>query len=124
MAKAKLEELRILQGDPDDYDMEDLDRMRAYKMMPRWGQLLAWIAWELPWPVFFTITGGGLFLFYAWTWVWKVALVLCAAIALFMRQARQQTSPFRRFVIVTKRIVPGDVAAAATRGEAPPETRQ
>lgn len=120
MAKPKMEELRVLDGDPDDYDAEDLDRLRAYKMMPRWGQLLAWIAWELPWPIYFLLAVGPLWLFFEWVLWWKIAALFAAFVALLMKMARRQASPFRRFVLVTKQLVPGELADTAAAGAAPP----
>lgn len=117
MARAQLEELSLVEDNLDDYDPADLDRLRAYKMMPRWGQALAWLVWEMPWPWYVIVTGGGLWIAYANTLTWKiVALVFALGFAVGAHARKRTRSPFRYFVIVTRRAVPGGLADAAASG--------
>lgn len=117
MARPKLEEVSIVEDDLDDYDPEDLAQLRAYKMMPRWGQVLSWLLWEMPWPWYVIVAGGSLWIFYENTLTWKVVALVTALLFVIGGHARKRTrSPFRYFVIVTRKPVPGGLADAASRG--------
>lgn len=111
----------MLDGDPDEFDAEDLDRIRAHKMLPRWGQFAAWIAWQLPWSVFFFFTAGPLWIFFEWALWWKIALAVFVLLTVLLHTARKQPNPFKRFVIVTRKPIPGELVDRARAGAAPPE---
>lgn len=117
MARPQLEEIRLYEGNLDDLDAEDVERLRAYRMMPRWGQALSWLLWEMPWPWYVIVTGGGLWVFYSNTIAWKIAALVLALLFAIGGHARKRTrSPFRYFVFVTRHPVPGHVADAASAG--------
>ena len=106
MAK-QLEEVRLVEGDLDDFDEEDIERWLASRMMPRWGQVVAWFVWELPWSWFVLLVGGLLWLTFSWTTPWKVAALISIPIAAFFLHARATIrNPFGPYVLVTRRPVP------------------
>lgn len=117
MARQNLEEVSIVEGDLNDHDPEDLAQRRAYTMMPLWGQFLAWMLWELPGAWYCIVSGGLLWIFYATSLAWKIA-VTCAALFLAVgaHTRRRVRSPFRYYVIVTRKLVPGHIADAAASG--------
>lgn len=103
---AKLEEVRLV-NNPDDHDAEDIERLRAANMMPRWGQILAWLVWELPWAVYGIVAVAPLVVWFRWTTAWKLTALGVALVGAFMLHARERVrNPFRTYVLVTRRPVP------------------
>lgn len=107
----KLEEVRMVE-DPDNYDPEEVERLRASNMMPRWGQLLAWVVWELPWALYLALTVAPLLVWFQWTTLWKVLSLTAVLGTAVMAHARSRVrNPFRTYVLVTRRAVPGAESA-------------
>jgi len=120
VARQQIEELRVFEGDPREQDPEDIEPMRAYKLMPRWGQVVAWIAWELPWQLYTVVTGGLLWAYCDWSTTWKIAVVVCLALGYGASRFRKVApNPFRKVVIVTRKLMPRELIDAAERGQAP-----